>query len=49
MLGRAAMDENPEMKKKVASFSASLCRELPKNAGQYMRNPVISMVANLSH
>jgi len=29
MLGRACSDENPEMKQKVASMCASLCRELP--------------------
>ena len=49
MIGRAGEDENPEMKQKVASFCASLCRELPNNAGQYMRSAIISMVHNLQH
>ena len=49
MLGRAGADENPEMKQKMAAFSANLCRELPKNAGNYMRTAVLAMVANLQH
>lgn len=33
MLARSASDQNPEMKQKVAAFSASLSRALPENVG----------------
>jgi hypothetical protein len=49
MLGRAAVDENPEMKHKTATFAANLSRELPNNSGSYMRSVVIGLCANLQH
>ena len=49
MLGRAGSDENPDMKQKMAAFIANLCRELPKNAGNYMRTGVLALVHNLTH
>ena len=49
MLGRCGSDENPDMKSKMASFSANLCRELPLNAGNYMRSAVLTLTQNLTH
>jgi hypothetical protein len=49
MLGRVAGDTNPEMKQKVASFSASICRELPNSAGVHMKSVVVGLTANLTH
>jgi len=49
MLGRLAADSNPEMKQKVASFSGTLCRELPSSAGMHMKNVVVGLTANLAH
>ena len=49
MLGRLAADTNPEMKQKVASFSGTICRELPTSAGVHMKNVVVGLTANLTH
>ena len=49
MLGRLATDTNPEMKQKVASFSGTICRELPQSAGVHMKNVVVGLTANLTH
>ena len=49
MLARVATDTNPEMKQKVASFSGSLCRELPNQAGVHMKNVIVGLTANLAH
>ena len=47
MLGRAALDSNPEMKQKVATFAGSLCTELKDKAGSYMKSAVIGLTTNL--
>lgn len=47
MLGRAGDDPNPEMKQKFAKFSAALCRDLRKEAGNFMRSTIVSMTSNL--
>ena len=49
MLARAAQDENPEMKSKVASFAGQLSRELPEKVGPYMKTCTDSLVRNLGH
>jgi len=49
MLGRCGADENPEMKSKMAAFSANLCTALPVNSGNYMRSAVLTLVQNLTH
>ena len=43
MLARAAQDENPEMKQKVASFAGELSKELKEKAGDYMKLTVASL------
>ena len=47
MLSKAAQDSNPDMKQKVATFSGSLCRELPNYAGNYMKGTVNALTGNL--
>ena len=49
MLAKGAQDSNPEMKQKVATFSGSLCRELPQYAGNYMKGTVNGLCGNLQH
>ena len=49
MLGRLAADSNPEMKQNVATFSGTLCEELPQSAGMHMKNVVVGLTANLQH
>ena len=47
MLGKAATDGNPEMKIKVALFSAKIDLTLDRRVGNYFRNLVDSLVLNL--
>ena len=49
MLGKAALDSNPEMKQKVATFAGTLCRELGGSAGNHMKTVVIGLTQNLAH
>lgn len=49
MLGKAAQDQNPDMKNKVALFSGKLCVALNKQVGGYMRQVVDSLTGNLQH
>ena len=49
MLGHAAVDSNPDMKQKVATFAGTLCREHINNAGVQMKSVVVSLTANLAH
>ena len=49
MLSRAATDQNPDMKSKVASFSGRLSTVLGKKVGQYLKGVVDALVLNLAH
>lgn len=49
MLGKAAQDQNPEMKNKVASFCGQLALTLDKTVGSYFKAVVDSLIANLTH
>jgi hypothetical protein len=49
MLAKAAVDPNPEMKNKVATFSGKLAVQLGKKTGSYMQGLSESLVSNLVH
>ena len=49
MISKAALDANPDMKSKSASFAGELCVALKDKCGHYMKNTVLSLVKNLQH
>lgn len=49
MLGKVALDQNPEMKNKVASFCGKLALALEKKVGGYLKTAVDGLVMNLQH
>jgi hypothetical protein len=49
MLGKAAQDQNPDMKIKVAKFSGKMCLALKNKVGGYMKQVVEGLTLNLQH
>jgi hypothetical protein len=49
MLSRAAGDQNPEMKNKVATFSGKIAVTLGKKIGQYLKGTIDALMTNLAH
>jgi predicted amidophosphoribosyltransferase len=49
MLSKAALDANPEMKTRAASFTTEICQALRDKIGGYLKNTVVSLVKNLAH
>jgi len=49
MLGKAAQDENPEMKNICAGFGGRLALALEKKVGSYFKPVIESLIGNLAH
>lgn len=47
MLSKAAMDGNPDMKSKVATFAGQLAVALDRKVGSYMKSTIDALMANL--